>query len=185
MPIANENPDPTRAEVEVPAPPRPTRIWSPAGRPIGRRNLPLPRSPGALLIAFVLRMLGQWLLIAALAFGASACAREEAPSTDRAAPLAEVAVNALPEQARQTLALIRQGGPYPYRKDGTVFGNREGRLPRQPRGYYTEYTVPTPGSRDRGARRIVAGKGAAGDPAASGEYYYTDDHYRTFRRIRP
>jgi ribonuclease T1 len=185
MPVSNESPDPTRAAVEVPAPPRPARTSSPAGEPIGTRNLPPPRRPGAPVTAFVLRMLGQWLLIAALAFGASACAREEAPSTDRAAPLAEVAVNALPEQARQTLALIRQGGPFPYRKDGTVFGNRERLLPRQPRGYYTEYTVPTPGSRDRGARRIVAGKGATGDPATSGEYYYTDDHYQSFRRIRP
>jgi ribonuclease T1 len=85
----------------------------------------------------------------------------------------------LPREARETLALIRAGGPFPYAKDGTVFGNRERLLPRQPRGYYTEYTVTTPGSRDRGARRIVAG----GDPRASGEYWYTDDHYRSFRRI--
>jgi len=92
----------------------------------------------------------------------------------------EVAVRDLPREARDTLALIRAGGPFPYRKDGTVFGNRERLLPRQQRGYYTEYTVRTPGSRDRGARRIVAG----GDPRASGEYWYTDDHYRSFRRIR-
>ena len=65
---------------------------------------------------------------------------------------------------------------FPYPKDGIVFGNREGRLPRAQRGYYHEYTVPTPGSRDRGARRIVAGK--------AGDLYYSDDHYRTFRRIR-
>jgi ribonuclease T1 len=86
----------------------------------------------------------------------------------------------LPREARETLALIRAGGPFPYDKDGTVFGNRERLLPRQARGYYTEYTVRTPGSRDRGARRIVAG----GDPRTSGEYWYTDDHYRSFRRIR-
>ncbi|HMS81246.1 MAG TPA: ribonuclease [Burkholderiaceae bacterium] len=86
----------------------------------------------------------------------------------------------LPREARETLALIRAGGPFPYAKDGTVFGNRERLLPRQPRGYYTEYTVKTPGSRDRGARRIVAG----GDPRTSGEYWYTDDHYRSFSRIR-
>jgi ribonuclease T1 len=65
-----------------------------------------------------------------------------------------------------------------------VFGNREKRLPAQPRGYYTEYTVKTPYSRDRGARRIVAGRGAGRDPATSGEYYYTDDHYNSFWRIR-
>jgi ribonuclease T1 len=95
-----------------------------------------------------------------------------------------VALADLPPEARDTLALIRKGGPFPYRKDGTTFGNREGHLPRQPRGYYTEYTVHTPWERDRGARRIIAGRGATGSPANSGEYYYTDDHYNTFRRIR-
>ena len=82
----------------------------------------------------------------------------------------------LPPEARQTLALIRQGGPFPYRKDGTVFQNRENRLPAQARGYYREYTVATPGAQNRGARRIVAGQG--------GEFWYTADHYRSFRRIR-
>lgn len=88
----------------------------------------------------------------------------------------EVRVAALPAEARTTLALIAAGGPFPYPKDGSVFGNREAKLPERARGYYREYTVKTPGARDRGARRIVAGRG--------GEYYYTDDHYRTFRRIR-
>ena len=86
------------------------------------------------------------------------------------------AFESLPVEARQTLALIKAGGPFPYQQDGRVFSNREGLLPKQKRGYYREYTVKTPGVRDRGARRIVAGRG--------GEYYYTDDHYRTFRRIR-
>jgi ribonuclease T1 len=94
-----------------------------------------------------------------------------------------VELDRLPPEAAQTLKLIRRGGPFPYRKDGTVFQNRERRLPQQPAGYYREYTVPTPGSPDRGARRIVAGEGAAGDVRASGEYYYTGDHYRSFRRI--
>ena len=127
------------------------------------------------------------LLIGLLALGAAADARgpteREDPSPGRT--IADIALAELPPQAQQTLALIRRGGPFPYRKDGTVFGNRERLLPMRPRGYYTEYTVPTPGSRDRGARRIVAGKGATGDPATGGEYYYTDDHYRSFRRIRP
>jgi len=116
----------------------------------------------------------------------AACAREE-PATAGRAPqsIAEVPLATLPPEARQTLVLIRQGGPFPYRKDGTAFGNRERLLPSKPRGYYSEYTVPTPGSRDRGARRIVAGKGDTGSPATSGEYYYTDDHYQSFRRIRP
>lgn len=101
------------------------------------------------------------------------------------AVIGEIAVAALSPQARDTLALIRQGGPFPYRKDGTVFRNREHGLPLRPRGYYAEYTVPTPGGRDRGARRIIAGKGTTGSTATGGEYYYTDDHYETFRRIRP
>ena len=83
----------------------------------------------------------------------------------------------LPPEARDTLRLIARGGPYPHRQDGDVFGNRERRLPARPRGYYREYTVRTPGSRDRGARRIVAG----GDPP--NEYFYTDDHYGSFRRF--
>ena len=90
----------------------------------------------------------------------------------------------LPAEARQTLQLIQQGGPFPYpHKDGSTFGNFERRLPPQARGYYREYTVPTPGRRDRGPRRIIAGSGRSGDVASSGEYYYTDDHYRSFRRI--
>lgn len=88
----------------------------------------------------------------------------------------EVGLVELPPEARETLALIKAGGPFPYARDGTVFRNREGLLPGRPRGYYREYTVRTPGARDRGARRIVAGR--------DGEYYYTHDHYRSFRRIR-
>ena len=83
----------------------------------------------------------------------------------------------LPPEAIDTLQTIARGGPYPYRQDDGVFGNRERRLPSQPRGYYREYTVDTPSSRDRGARRIVAG----GRPPV--EYFYTDDHYRSFRRF--
>ncbi|MBL8492185.1 MAG: ribonuclease [Rhodocyclaceae bacterium] len=94
-----------------------------------------------------------------------------------ARPAPPVALAELPTEARQTLGLIERGGPFPYRRDGVTFGNFEKRLPLRDRGYYREYTVPTPGSRDRGARRIVAGE--------SGERYYTDDHYRSFRRIVP
>lgn len=89
----------------------------------------------------------------------------------------------LPAEARETLGLIKRGGPFPYRKDGTVFRNFERRLPAQPRGYYREYTVPTPGTTTRGARRIVAGEGSARDVRRSGEYYFTADHYRSFHRI--
>lgn len=83
----------------------------------------------------------------------------------------------LPPEAVDTLRLIARGGPYPHRQDDGTFGNRERRLPPQPRGYYREYTVETPGSRDRGARRIIAG----GQPPT--EFFYTDDHYRSFRRF--
>lgn len=127
-----------------------------------------------------LRVAASGLLMLVLLAGLACDAR--GPQSG-AGEIGTVALSELPRQARETLELIRRGGPFPYRKDGTVFQNREGRLPKQPRGYYTEYTVRTPGERDRGARRIVAGRGAAGDPATSGEYYYTADHYETFRRI--
>jgi ribonuclease T1 len=88
-----------------------------------------------------------------------------------------VAAVDLPAEAQQTLALIDAGGPFPYDRDGVVFENREGLLPHESTGYYHEYTVPTPGENDRGARRIITG--------ASGELYWTDDHYRSFERITP
>lgn len=91
-----------------------------------------------------------------------------------------IAIADLPKEARHTLVLIKQGGPFPYSKDGAVFGNYERVLPERKRGYYHEYTVKTPGARNRGARRIIAG----GEPATSGEYYYTDNHYATFKRIK-
>ena len=89
--------------------------------------------------------------------------------------LPTIAVSQLPPEARHTLQLIDAGGPFPYPKDGVVFGNYENALPRERRGYYHEYTVPTPGARDRGARRIVTG--------TAHEAYYTDDHYRTFKEV--
>ncbi|MCY0943456.1 ribonuclease domain-containing protein [Streptomyces antarcticus] len=89
--------------------------------------------------------------------------------------MATVRAGALPREARDVLALIDEGGPYPHRQDGTVFGNFEKVLPRQKRGYYHEFTVRTPGERDRGARRIVTGEG--------GEFFYTDDHYETFKAV--
>lgn len=124
-------------------------------------------------------------LLASFIAVAPAQARGDDAAT-RAAPIASIALDELPREAIETLGLIRNGGPFPYpRKDGSVFGNFEKRLPLQPRGYYREFTVPTPGSRDRGPRRIVAGSGSVDDYTRSGEYYYSDDHYRTFRRIRP
>ncbi len=94
--------------------------------------------------------------------------------------LGTVALAALPPEGRTTHRLILAGGPFPYRKDGTVFGNRERLLPRAERGFYREYTVPTPGSPDRGARRIVCG----GDrPTAPEACFYTADHYASFKLI--
>lgn len=90
--------------------------------------------------------------------------------------LPSVSVADLPPEARHTLELIRSGGPFPYSRDGVVFQNREGLLPREKSGYYHEYTVPTPGEGDRGARRIITGK--------AGEQYYTDDHYASFRVVK-
>jgi ribonuclease T1 len=89
--------------------------------------------------------------------------------------LPSVSVADLPPEARHTLELIRSDGPFPYSRDGVVFQNRERLLPREKSGYYHEYTVPTPGEADRGARRIITGK--------AGERYYTDDHYASFRVV--
>lgn len=130
------------------------------------------------------------LLLAGLATGAAARGhRDNADRADTAATTAftggTVAAAELPAEARRTLAAIQAGGPFPYARDGVVFGNFEKRLPLRYRGYYREYTVDTPGARNRGARRIVAGEGPARDVRRSGEYYYSDDHYRSFRQIHP
>jgi ribonuclease T1 len=111
------------------------------------------------------------LAAATLALGPAACARSE--------PAATVARADLPREARETLANVRSGPPYPYERDGIAFGNREKRLPAQPRGYYREYTVRTPGEATRGARRIVCG----GAPRAPDTCWYTSDHYGSFQRI--
>lgn len=89
--------------------------------------------------------------------------------------LPEIALAELPAEAQRTVRSIREGGPFPYERDGVVFGNFERLLPRRERSYYREYTVATPGIRHRGARRIVAGR--------KGDLYYSDDHYRSFRRV--
>jgi ribonuclease T1 len=120
-------------------------------------------------VSAVLRVLA---LAALVALASPAGVAQLAPTPAAAG----IAAKDLPREARDTLALVKKGGPFPYAKDGAVFGNREGLLPKQKRGYYREYTVKTPGERTRGKRRIVAGR--------DGDYWYTDDHYATFRRIR-
>lgn len=130
-----------------------------------------------------MRSIPHWCVSLAIAvyFAASfslplAQARSDAGSAAVTQRIPEVVIADLPREARETLRLIKQGGPFPYDRDGVTFGNREKLLPLRERGYYREFTVRTPGVSSRGARRIVAGRG--------GEAYYTDDHYASFRRIR-
>ncbi|MFE6778995.1 ribonuclease domain-containing protein [Streptomyces sp. NPDC057702] len=99
-----------------------------------------------------------------------------ASATLTRAAVGKICASNLPAQAHDTLRLIAKGGPFPYPQDGTVFQNRENLLPQHPRGYYHEYTVKTPGSSDRGARRIVTGE-------RDQEDYYTSDHYRSFKLV--
>lgn len=120
-------------------------------------------------------MLRRLLALFCVTLALSATARERSPASSRDSWIDEAS---LPAEARATLRLIDRGGPYPYRRDGIVFKNIEKRLPPKPRGHYREYTVPTPGSHYRGARRIVAGE----QPPVV--FYYTDDHYNSFRQIR-
>ena len=108
---------------------------------------------------------------------ASVPAKEAPRAADE---MVTVALATLPAEAQATERLIRTGGPFPYPKDGSVFGNRERQLPAQRRGYYREYTVTTPGARNRAAKRIVCGGYQVTTPQAC---YYTDDHYASFRRI--
>nr|WP_273927724.1 ribonuclease [Curvibacter sp. HBC28] len=117
------------------------------------------------------------LMMAAALFGTALVHSREAPATDG---LPTVTLAELPVQGRETYQLILQGGPFPYDKDGVVFGNRERILPSHKRGYYREYTVRTPGSRDRGARRLVCG---GLQPTAPQACYYSNDHYASFRRL--
>ena len=109
----------------------------------------------------------------AASHGAVSQSQSDSPASG-SMPLIEFAQ--LPPEAHDTLSAIRQGGPFAYQRDGVVFGNFERILPKRPRGYYHEYTVKTPGARNRGARRIVSG--------TPGEYYYSADHYQSFNRIR-
>jgi ribonuclease T1 len=119
---------------------------------------------------------GSWRRFAAALLAISLFACGDSPAQRAPDAIPEVAASELPQQARDTIALIRKGGPFPYERDGVVFGNFEKLLPAKERGYYREFTVRTPGAKNRGARRIVSGRG--------GELYYTDDHYQSFKRIK-
>ncbi|WP_408734173.1 ribonuclease domain-containing protein [Paraburkholderia bannensis] len=125
------------------------------------------------------RVAASVFLVATLAVSQIAVARTYAPDDGGSAAAGSVSVGELPREAVDTLGLIGTGGPYPFEKDGVVFGNYERQLPKHRRGYYHEYTVPTPAARNRGARRIVCG----GPLRRTDNCYYTDDHYASFRRI--
>ncbi|GAB2742046.1 guanyl-specific ribonuclease [Sinomonas soli] len=142
------------------------------------RRVAVPLVLLAMAVAGLLSACGALTADAGRSPSLSASARAAAPSTARTNPsrLAEVKASQLPREGRDTLARIARGGPYPYSRDGVVYSNFEKILPAKPSGYYHEYTVTTPGSSDRGARRIVAGQ--------QGDSYYTDDHYASFRFIR-
>lgn len=120
-----------------------------------------------------------WVAVVAL-LGFALIAAPSANARENAADRSEIALAKLPAEARDVLLLIRAGGPFPYERDGVTFGNRERLLPAQRRGYYHEYTVATPGAKNRGARRIICG----GSRRTPDVCYYTDDHYASFRRIR-
>ena len=124
-----------------------------------------------------LQSLRLWFTVALLASTILAAASAEARES---VPEREIAIGKLPAEARDMLELIRAGGPFAYERDGGTFGTREHLLPAQRRGYYHEYTLATPGARNRGARRIICG----GARRAPDVCYYTDDHYASFRRIR-
>jgi ribonuclease T1 len=138
----------------------------------GRVNHLKPASLNSVLAGFL------FVIAGVVALGTSLVHAKGPTPVD---PSATVAVAELPRQGVEMYGLIQQGGPFAYEKDGVVFGNRERLLPAKTRGYYREYTVKTPGSRDRGTRRIVCG----GQPKTPDVCYYTADHYASFRRIVP
>ncbi|MFG2635082.1 ribonuclease domain-containing protein [Streptomyces sp. NPDC048362] len=135
----------------------------------------VPRALAGLLVCLCVLLTGCSSPSAGTATAPGPAAASGGPTPAWAKGMDTVRASRLPAEARGTLALVDHGGPYPYARDGIVFGNLEGRLPRHQRGYYHEYTVRTPGSHDRGARRLVTGLGA--------EIYYTDDHYDSFRAV--
>ena len=145
-----------------------------------RWRSPVARSPSRpqvliLIAAGLLAILGAAGIATLVARSPSDAPTAPATAATPRSHLPGVGLADLPAQARQTLNLVDRGGPYPYPQDNTVFGNQEGRLPAQPVGYYREYTVVTPGSADRGTRRLVVG--------ADGDVYYTGDHYASFRQV--
>ena len=143
----------------------------------GAVNLSFGKKSSGLFYKLAFAFALQILLLAVVGF--TNLVHAKGPLSNDKTPV--ISQSELPPQGRDTYEKIKSGGPFSYDKDGTVFGNRERILPNEKRGYYREYTVKTPGSRDRGARRIVCG----GKPKAPDTCYYTADHYSSFRRIEP
>ncbi|MGA4847665.1 ribonuclease domain-containing protein [Streptomyces sp. G5(2025)] len=136
-------------------------------------NSVVPRLVSRFVPRLACRLVG--VVLVCLAVLVSGCSTGASAPPDWARGMDTVRADRLPTEARRTLRRIDDGGPFPYERDGAVFSNFERELPRRARGYYREYTVRTPGERDRGARRIVTGSG--------GEIYYTDDHYASFKAV--
>jgi ribonuclease T1 len=136
-----------------------------------------------------------WIAVLAIALGLPLYPEARVGEPVRAGATRVASIAELPSEARQTLERIQQGGPFPYERDGVVFNNYEQLLPQRPRGYYREYTVPDPSRRDRGPRRLIVGcareparnveRSAIPDCSGPAEIYYTEDHYRSFRRVAP
>jgi ribonuclease T1 len=132
-------------------------------------TLATPASTGAIQPTFT------WPTVTTPGQPPATTTRGQPTAAGMSATMPTIAFAQLPQEAQATIRLIDRGGPFPYNQDGAIFGNREGLLPPEPNGYYHEYTVDTPGSADRGARRVIGGR--------AGELYYTDDHYDSFRKI--
>ena len=139
-------------------------------------------TPRAVIRRALHKSVGTIAVSLVVASGLLAGTSVQARTPGQPGPAVTVALATLSAQAQATHRLILSGGPFPYSKDGTVFGNRERLLPTKARGHYREYTVKTPGSRDRGARRIICGGKA---PTQPDNCFYTDDHYTSFRQIAP
>lgn len=131
------------------------------------------------------RLRSIWCCCLAIGLLGSADVTLALDATHQPASLPLVAASELPKEARETLALIRKGGPYPYAKDGSIFSNRERILPKEPRGFYHEFTVKTPHAHNRGARRVICGGALVKQrPQVLDTCYYTDDHYASFKKIK-
>jgi ribonuclease T1 len=157
------------------------------GKPVFRTGLTVSDRPAKKVFQGPVRQVShKWgaavLVVSGLAAGVLGPPAALAKGSDKPAIQSPVPLGTLPAEAQSTYRLVLTGGPFPYAKDGSVFGNRERQLPGKPRGFYREYTVKTQGSRDRGARRIVCGGKPPTQPEAC---FYTDDHYASFRLIAP